>query len=489
MLSLPLACVAAAAVGQPAWGPDAPALTLGLSLRPDSLDPTSSSAAVVGEVVHGNILEGLTCIRENGQVAPLLASRWDVSLDQLRYQFQLRDDVVFHDGARLTAQVVAASLLRAQQLGSANSLMETFRNIQEIQTLDEQTVRLVLKRPDPLLPFRLGQSPAVIVHPSTSDQLAYQPVGTGPYLFAGWETADSLQLMRWSGYREASRIQISTAKFQFIPDPEKQVRAVLDRRIDVLFGAATSSVDRLLDSRQYEVLVGGSSGKGMVAINNRRAPLHDVRVRRAIMHSIDREAFIRDVLHRRARAIGSHFVPTDPDYIRLTGLFPYNPDQAKLLLREAGVRLPLTLKLALPPTPYALLGGPVVAAYLAAVGIRTELVRMPWNQWMSTVFQGDFDVSLILHVEPLDYAIYTRPDFYFGYDNAGYRALEARHGATANPRERSQLFRQMQRYLAEDAVNAWIFTPSISTVVRKGLKGVPMNYPIFAHDIGAMHWT
>ncbi|WP_323018499.1 ABC transporter substrate-binding protein [Castellaniella sp.] len=489
LLSLPWACAAAVAAPSRVLGQVAAPLTIGLSLRPESLDPTRSAAAVIGEVVHGNVLEGLTCIQENGVAAPLLAERWDVSLDCLRYQFRLRKGVVFHDGAKLDAGVAASSLRRAQALGAANNLVDTFHNIQNIQTPDERTVLLTLQYPDPLLPFRLGQPPAVIVHPATADQASRRPIGTGPYRFAGWRDTGDIDLVQWPGYRDASRIRIPAARFHFIPDPEQQIQAVLGQRVDVLFGATTSSVDRLRDSRHYEVLVGSSSGKGMVAINHRRAPLDDVRVRRAITHAIDREAFIREVLHQRAQAIGSHFAPTDPDYINLTGLCPYDPDLARDLLRAAGVRTPLTLDLALPPTPYALLGGPVVARYLAAVGIQVNLVQVSWARWMSTVFQGDFELSMITHVEPLDYGIYTRPDFYFGYDSADFRALVARHAASPNPREQGQLFRQIQRHLAQDAVNAWMFCPSISTVVRKGLKGLPMNYPVFAHDIGAMYWT
>lgn len=470
-------------------GQTAAPLTIGLSLQPEGLDPTRSAAAIVGEIVHCNILEGLTCIQENGQVTPLLAEHWDVSLDRLRYRFRVRDGVMFHDGARLDANVVAGSLRRAQALGTANNLVDTFRNVQGIQVLDERTVQLTLKYPDALLPFRLGQPPAGIVHPDTADQTYRRPIGTGPYRFAGWRDNGDIDLVRWPGYRDAGRIRIPAARFHFIPDPERQVRAILDQRVDVLFGAATSGVDRLKDSRHYEVLVGSSSGKGMVAINNRRAPLDDVRVRRAIIHAIDREGFIREVLHQRAQAIGSHFAPTDPDYINLTGLCPYDPDRGRALLRAAGVRTPLRLNLSLPPTPYALLGGPVVARYLGAVGIQADLVQVSWAQWMSTVFQGDFDLSVITHVEPMDYAIYARPDFYFGYDSADFRALVVRHAISPNPREQGQLFRQIQRHLARDAVNAWVFSPSISTVVRRGLKGVPMSYPVFTHDIGAMYWT
>jgi peptide/nickel transport system substrate-binding protein len=95
---------------------------------------------------------------------------------------------------------------------------------------------------------------------------------------------------------------------------------------------------------------------------------------------------------------------------------------------------------------------------------------------------------MINHVEPLDYHIYADPDYYFGYDSPAFRALVARHAASDNPRESQMLLADIQRHLANDAVNAWIYAAQITAVSRKGLKGWWMNYPIFVHDIGALRW-
>ncbi|HQQ71757.1 MAG TPA: ABC transporter substrate-binding protein, partial [Alicycliphilus sp.] len=219
-----------------------------------------------------------------------------------------------------------------------------------------------------------------------------------------------------------------------------------------------------------------------------RAPLNDVRVRRAITHAIDRQAFIRSVLDGRGVVIGSHFSPADAGYLHLAGSYPYDPERARALLREAGVTTPLRLALALPPAPYAYEGGPVIAQDLARVGIIAELQRLTWEQWLAGPFKGRFDMTLINHVEPLDYQIYADPAYYFGYDSPAYRALVQRHADAANARERQLLWAQLQRHLAQDAVNAWIFAPQVGTVVRKGLRGVWMNYPIFVHDVAAMQW-
>lgn len=465
------------------------AVVLSLSLAPDSLDPTMAAASAVGEVSHYNIFEGLTRIEEDGQVAPLLARSWSLSPDQRSWRFDLRRGVRFHDGKPLTAQVVRASFERCAAPGSTNKARRAvFDNIATIATPDEHTVVLTLHHRDPDLPFRLGEATTCILHPDSAAHAATRPVGTGPYRLAQWSALGGVVLTRTGSWHPAQHAPLAQATFRFIADPAEQEAALAAGEVDLLFQFATRVVRRFQDDRHYQVLIGHSCGKGMLALNHRRAPLNDVRVRQAITHAIDREGFIREVLDGRGSAIGSHFAPTDPGFLHLDSLLPYDPARARALLREAGVRTPLRLNLALPPAPYALSGGDRLAANLADVGIDAPLQRLDWKTWLDGPFKGDFDMTLINHVEPLDYRIYTDPSYYFGVDDPVFRSLVQQHDRTPSPRERQRLWAQMQRRLAETAANAWIFTPQIGTVVRKGLRGVWMNYPIFAHDIGAMSW-
>ena len=465
------------------------ALVINISLEPDSLDPTSAPAASIGEVVHYNVLEGLTRIEESGATSPLLAQSWEMSPDGKTYTFRLQPGVHFHDGAVFDAAAVLFTFERAKAPDSRNKARKAlFDNIARVTAPDPLTVVLQLHRPDGNTLFRLGENTAVILHPASAAQAARHPVGTGPYRLEQWDKGKSITLAKYEAYRRAAQVRVDKAVFRFINDPDAQVAAVQSGDVDVLFNFATHNVSRLEGNKHYQVLIGASSGKGMLALNHRRKPLDDVRVRRAISHAIDRETFIREVLDGRGKAIGSHFSPTDAGYVHLAGVYPYDPARARALLKESGVKLPLKMTLTLPPTPYARAGGPVVAADLAKVGIELQLEQVEWPQWLAGAFKGQFDMTLINHVEPLDYQIYGDPAYYFGYDSPAFRSLVERHAASVNARERQLLFVEIQRYLAMDAANAWIFAPQISTVLRKGIKGVWMNSPIFAHDIAAMRW-
>jgi peptide/nickel transport system substrate-binding protein len=236
------------------------------------------------------------------------------------------------------------------------------------------------------------------------------------------------------------------------------------------------------------VAMGSTAGKGILSINNRRKPFDDVRVRQAIMHAIDRKAFIDGVLDGLAKPIGSHAAPTDAGYVDLTGLVPHDLARARALLHQAGVQTPLAVTLTLPPPQYARKGGEVIAAQLAKVGIQAKIENVEWAQWLSGAFRGDFDLTIINHVEPLDFMVYADPKYYFGYDSASYRELAARYAAATDPKLRLRLFGDIQRQLAQDAVNAYLFNPAQVAVARKGLKGLWASSPIFANDLSAVSW-
>jgi peptide/nickel transport system substrate-binding protein len=464
-------------------------VVLGMALEPSpGLDPTTGAAAAIGEVVHYNILEGLTKINVDGSVTPLLAESWQASPDGKTYTFQLRKGIKFQDGEPFDAAAVKFSFERAKAEGSTNKAKKAvFDNISSIATPDPHTVILVLNNADGTIPFRLGENTAVILSPKSAATTATKPVGTGPYTFDSWQKGSAVTLVKWPGYRNPGAIKISKVTFRFINDPAAQVAALLAGDIDGM-PRFNQNPKQFQADKRFTVEIGDTAGKGILAINNKKPPLNDVRVRRALMHAIDRKAFIDGVLEGLGKPIGSHFAPTDAGYVDLTKVYPYDPEKAKALLKEAGVATPLNLTLTLPPTQYARKGGEVVAAMLAKVGVIAKIENVEWAQWLGGTFKGNFDLTIIDHVEPLDYMQYTNTAYYWGYDSQAFRDLAARHAAAGSVRERSEAWAALQKKLAEDAVNAYIFNRAQVAVAKKGLKGLWASSPIFANDIAAVSW-
>ena len=466
-------------------------VVVGMILEPPGLDPTTAPAAAIGEIVHYNVLEGLTKINVDGSVTPLLAESWSMDPDGKSYTFRLRKGIKFSDGSPMEATAVKFSFDRARAPGSTNKAKKAvFDNIARVTAEDAHTVILTLNNADATLPFRLGENTAVILHPNSADQAATKPVGTGPFKLESWAKGSAVTLVKSDAYRDAAKVALKKVTFRFINDPAAQVAALLAGDIDGMprFGAL-QALKQFQGDQRFTVEIGSTAGKGLLAINNRKKPFDDVRVRRALAHAIDRKAFIDGAQEGLGKAIGSHFAPADNGYVDLTGKYPHDIEKAKALLKEAGITTPLNVTLTLPPPPYARKGGEIIAAQLAKVGIQCKIENVEWAQWLSGPFKGNFDLTIINHVEPLDYATaYADPNYYFGYDSAKFRGLVSTLASTSNARERARLWKDIQTQLADDAVNAWIWNPAQVAVYRKGLRGLWSSSPIFANDMTAVRW-
>ena len=238
------------------------------------------------------------------------------------------------------------------------------------------------------------------------------------------------------------------------------------------------------------MLIGNSQGKTILTINNKKKPLDDVRVRRAILAAIDRKAVIEGGADGYGSPIGSHYVKGLPGYIDTTGVNPFNIEKAKALLAEAGVKTPLNLSLKLPPPAYARQGGEVIAAQLAKIGIVAKIENVEWAQWLSGPFgKGDFDLTIVLHVEPFDLGNYANAGYYWGYNNPKFNELYEKINNAPRADERVKLLGQAQQMLANDAVNGFLFQPQLPTVANKKLKGVWKDMPTFINDLSAISWS
>lgn len=481
-----LASVAFVGVAQ-AQGKDA--VTLCMTLEPPILDPTQGAAQAIKEVTYGNIFEGLVALNSSGRIVPKLAESWSVSADNLTYTFKLRPGVTFHDGAALTSADVKFSFERAVAPDSKNATKKVFAPIAAIETPDPLTVVLKLKEVSANLLFGLAFGDASILSPASAKDAATKPVGTGAYKYVDWSRGNRLQYSRndawWGG-----KAPIKDVTYRFISDPQAQLAAIQAGDCDALtnFGAS-ESIDVLKKNPALKVTFGNTEGETILAMNNKKAPFNDIRVRKAIAHAIDRKTVIDGAMNGTATPIGTHFSPNHPAYVDLTGATPYDPVKAKALLKEAGFPNGFSASLKLPPPPYARRSGEIVAAMLGDVGIKVSIEPIEFPQWLERVYRNkDYDLSIIAHTEPLDIEIYSRADYYFQYDNADLRALVMKAETTADEAARNALYGQAQRKIADDQVNVYLFMLPKTTVTRANLSGIWENWPIPVSPAQDLSW-
>jgi peptide/nickel transport system substrate-binding protein len=466
-------------------------VVMAMTLEPPGLDPTNAAAAAIAEVTLYNVFETLTKVKEDGSVVPLLAESWVAAPDLKTYTFKLRKGVTFQNGEPFNAETVKFSFERAAAPASTNKDKSLFQSFASVTTPDSDTIVISLKNPEPNLPFLLGQAPASIVEPKSAPTNATKPVGTGPFELAAWAKGSSITLAKWPQYRNAAAIKLNKVVIRIISDASAQVASLLSGDVDVFPRvAAARSLDQFKADPRFVVLIGGSRAKTIVTINNKKKPLDDVRVRRAILAAIDRKAMIEGAADGFGTPIGSFYTPGSLGYVDTTDINPFDIEKAKKLLAEAGVTTPLEVSLKLPPPPYARQGGEVLAAQLAKAGIIAKIENVEWAQWLSSVFTGphNFDLTIVSHVEPFDLVKFTEENYYFGYKSDAFNALYKSITEAANDADRAKLLGDAQRMLATDAAAGFLFQPQWITVSNKKLKGVWGQVPQFCNDFSDWSW-
>ena len=461
---------------------------IGMQLEPPNLDPTGGAAAAIDEVVYANVFEGLTRFGSDGAVLPALAESWTISEDGMTYTFTLRTGVKFHDGSDFDSADVKFSLDRARAADSTNAQKGLFADIADVATPDAATVVVTLSKPNGSFLFNMAWGDAVIVAPETAADNASKPVGTGPFVFSDWVKGDKVELSRNAGYWGAP-VKLEKVTFKFISDPTAAFAAMMAGDVDAfpVFPAPENLTQFAADPR-FSVIVGSTEGETILAMNNKQAPLDNVKVREAISHAIDRQAIIDGAMFGYGTPIGTHFAPHNPAYVDLTAQSAHDPEKAKALLAEAGVS-DLKLSLKLPPPSYARRGGEIIAAQLREVGIETEITNVEWSQWLEDVFKAkNFDLTIVSHTEPMDIGIYGRDDYYFQYGDAAFKAIMADLEKTADPEERTELLQAAQKKIADDYVNAYLFQLAKTGVANARLKGLWENSPTQAIDMTGVYW-
>ena len=454
-------------------------LILGVPLEPPNLDPTSGAAAAVDSIVYGNVFEGLTRITQSGDVAPALAESWEISPDGLAYVFHLRRGVRFHDGSRFDANDVAFSLDRALAPDSTNAQKALLSPIRQVEALDPYTVKLSLNHPSGTLPYFLGWGDAVIVAPESAATNANNPIGTGPFRFSKWRRGDSIRLDKNPDYWGAAA-KLNSVVFKFIGDPAAAFASMKAGDIDAFPNyPAPENIAEFENDPNFKVVIGATAGKVIMAINNRRSPFNNRLVRVAISHAIDRDAVIDGAMFGFGEPIGSHYTRQSQAYVDLTERFPHDIELAKSLLAEAGYPDGFTASLRLPPRPYARRAGEVIAAQLSSIGIRLEIENLEWAQWLNQVFtRHEFDLTIIEHIEPMDFGIYSRDDYYFGYSSPDFNSLFAQFEIASDGLVKDALLQRIQTKLADDAVNVFLFQSAQLGVWRRDLNGLWADTPI-----------
>ncbi|MHA6691964.1 ABC transporter substrate-binding protein [Devosia sp. A449] len=478
-----LLSVSPAALAQASFDPEA-IIEIGSLYEPQNLDNTAGAGQGINEAFNGNVYEALFALTDAGTVENALASDYSISEDGLTYTITLQPGVTFHSGDPLTAADVKASIERVTAEASKSSRKNSLKTIASIETPDEQTVVITLAEKSISLPYNLSY---VWIVNDTATSLTDSEDGTGPYVLADWRRGSTLSLDRNDAYWGEAPTNAGVT-FNYFTDATALNNALLTGAVDIITSVQSpDALTQFTGNPDFTVTDGQSTTKEIMAFNDRVAPFDNVKVRKAVARAIDNQKLLQSIWGDYGTLIGSFVPPTDPWYVDLTGVDPYDPESAKALLAEAGYADGFTFKLDTPDyDPH-----PIVAEFikseLAKVGITVEINIITANEWYTKVYQAhDFDATLQEHVNHRDIVFYGNPDFYWGYNNPAVIELIKQAEASAAVDEQTAKLTEANTLIAEDAASDWLYLYPQIVVSAASVTGYPvngLNSQFFAYNI------
>ncbi len=370
-----------------------------ISSEPSNLDP-ARGVDVNEAVVQSRIFDGLVRYNEKMELVPDLAESWDISEDGREYIFNLRKNVVFHNGQKFTSADVVFSLDRILDPNTSSPRTWVLEKIDGadvrmkgeasatagIKALDEYRVSIRLK--EAFAPFMsLLTTPACYILPSESkdsfknSDFFEKPVGTGPF-FVKDRVRDSYIHLAVNDKYFLSKPNVANILVRIIPENLKAELEFECDSIDML-QLYPSNYERFKAMPKYagKIVDIPALNTWYIGFNNQAEPFKDVRVRRALNLLLDRDKIIKAVYSGRAvPAIGSIPPGISGFNSKDTGI-SFNPEEGKRLLAEAGYNEQNPLKIEL---------------YQKAQQSATEITRF---------IQGEFKkYPVIIETKPMEWS-------------------------------------------------------------------------------------
>lgn len=388
-------------------------LTIALPNNPSTLDPMQISnhdAMAISNAVFENLLE----VDLDGNVGPSLARKMpEINDDQTLFKFDLRDDVVFHDGSKFSAEDVKYSYEYMLDPKNKSARRTLFSPIQEI--VIESPTRIVFKMKYPYRPWFQYMTKFMGIFPKGSrekigdDGFKNAPVGvgTGPGSFVEWKQNDYVELKKHANYWRKGVPAWDRLVAKIVPEDAARVAYLTTNQAQIISAPPPREFERLKTapgiSTGNKVAVGGM---WFMQTNTKRAPFDDVNFRKAVSCSIDRQKIAKEVFYGLMDP-SSVPAPTTVSYHNAEAdkAIGFDPAKAKDYLAKSKYAANAEFELLVPSTPYlfdATDAAVVMQSQLAATGIKMKITAMEMPQILSRDIAGTQVASLLPLMGPSD---------------------------------------------------------------------------------------
>ena len=349
-------------------------LTIAVTTEPSTLD-----AQVVNDrnarVVTGNLFEALIFRDRQAQLSPGLALEW-ASVDETTWEFTLREGVTFHDGSAFDAASAAYSINRMVAEDFETQRGSYIDGILSAEATGDYTVTVTTDGPDAILPLQMAQVPMVPL--DAGDEINDEPVGTGPYMFSNWDRGQSITAVAYDGYwGDAPSIPEFTVRV--IPDAQTALAALQNDEVDLVLDVLPDQVDSAPQVKSVP-----ATEFSYIAFNTYIEEMSDPRVRVAMNLAVDKELIAETIYSSYARPnAAQHLTPESLGFNDEISAFPYDPEQARALLAEAGYEdgFEITMNVPIGRYLYGEETAQIVASQLEEIGLTVPIVEWEWNEY------------------------------------------------------------------------------------------------------------
>lgn len=436
-----------------------------------------------------NSVEFLTYVDSDNATHPYLAESWHPSEDLKTWDFKLRAGVRWSNGDPFSVQDVVFNIRRWIAPDSKSPNRTTFAAITAIEPVDELRFRLHLSRPVCSLPEHLYAATCPILHRKFEEQGANwprHPIGTGPFQLTDYHVSRIAVFKRREGYWGQPAYLDEIRYLDLGTEIATHVAALAAGQVDLLYRLTISELDLVRRFPTMQLLSEPSAQTLVMRMQQDKKPFNDVRVRKAVVLSSDREQMLR-LAYRNYGVLGEHHhvAPFHPDYFRLPPI-KRDVETARRLLAQAGYPDGIDLTLALGNTQgrYEQDTAQILQQNCAEAGIRLSLQVIPaaeyWTIWDKVPFGMTYWGHRPLGVMVLELAyrsgsVWNESHF----ANAKFDAALDRALGILDPHERSAAMGDAERILQEEAVMVQAYFPRKFTVAGarvRGFRADPQDY-------------
>ena len=432
------------------------------------------------------IYSGLTRLNKQMTPEPELAESWTGENEARRFTFRLRRNVQWHDGTPFTAEDVVATFRAILEPRTGSPARPVVNMIREISAPDPLTVVFDLSIPFADFPVAVAHANARIVSAAALGrplaELDTRANGTGPFRLESFDGARMLRLVRNPHYYKPGKPYLDAVELHLFPDLAAEVANFLSGAMDVMLEVQQADFRRIAAAPNVNAQRVPSGRYLNVVMRQDQPPFNEARVRHALAMAIDRQALVDLVLDGLGIVAGDN--PISPGYRFFVEHKPppYNPQEARRLLGEAGYPrgIRITLVCSNRP-PIRTQVGVAMKAMAAPAGFDIDVQTIPQDTYLANVWRkGNFYIGY-WGMQPTEDAAFTlllTSDAAFedtAWKNAEFDQIIAQARGTLDDSERGRLYARAQELVVRDRPYIIPFFQDVLTASRSHVRGWTAN--------------